>query len=400
LAGPISCCVPPSQHFGTNHELQGVAVWISDVDAGAGLLSASLSAHRTFDDLCPGTVEHGFQRRRPAFPHKAQIHAGRLGRGSAQGERLALPFNSNFINRLLPSVAAAAMYCSSDVLKYWYLFLRDARKSDCVCQGSTLYCTYCSWICSEDSDQKTEGAGYLEGKDWDIYRKKFLLVVVMSLLAVSAVLADSPCPTGTNWQTYLNFNTAVVKTCSIGNLDFSNFSFTTGGTNPTTASAVGVNTLTTPGDEGFNFNPAIGLAGSNLTEDVSFDYTVTAIHGVLITDLSLFFNGSVVNNPGGTGANTSVTETQLGGTCTPSCSVFSVTNPPTSLTKNVVFNSPVTSLQITKDVVASTGTNGQAAISIVVNDISNTPEPRLISLLVMALLAALGLSKKFKSVLG
>jgi hypothetical protein len=65
-----------------------------------------------------------------------------------------------------------------------------------------------------------------------------------------------------------------------------------------------------------------------------------------------------------------------------------------------VFNSPVTSLQITKDVIASTGTNGQAAISIVVNDISNTPEPRLISLLVMALLAALGLSKKFKSVLG
>jgi hypothetical protein len=55
-------------------------------------------------------------------------------------------------------------------------------------------------------------------------------------------------------------------------------------------------------------------------------------------------------------------------------------------------------MHIVKDVIATTGANGQASISQVENRFSNVPEPRLISILMMGLLAGLGVSKKFKRV--
>ena len=68
--------------------------------------------------------------------------------------------------------------------------------------------------------------------------RKLLLIVAMSLMAASLALAvDVACPTGTNWQTYLNFNTTGT-TCHIDNLDFSNFSYSSAGTNPVAASSL------------------------------------------------------------------------------------------------------------------------------------------------------------------
>lgn len=229
--------------------------------------------------------------------------------------------------------------------------------------------------------------------------RKHLLIVVMSLMAASLALADVQCPSGAgiSWQTYLTTFDST-STCHLGNLDFSNFGYATGGTNQILASSVGIDTLTAPGNEGFLFNPAINIAGNNLSSDASFFFTVTAINGAVLNDLFIHFNGAFTNNPGGVGAGTSFSETQTGGTCTPSCAVIQVTNPPPDLTEHVVFNSPVHSLQIEKDIVASTGTNGQASISIVENRFSNVPEPRMISVLMMGLLAAFGLSRKFKSV--
>src|SRR5271163_859071 len=76
---------------GINHELQEVAIRISNVDAGGGLSTPSLPCDRTLEDLGSGPIEHGFERRRRAVPHKAQIAARWPSSWSAQGERLALP---------------------------------------------------------------------------------------------------------------------------------------------------------------------------------------------------------------------------------------------------------------------------------------------------------------------
>jgi hypothetical protein len=223
--------------------------------------------------------------------------------------------------------------------------------------------------------------------------RKLLLVVAICLMAVPLAMAvDIACPTGTNWQTYLNFNGSGT-TCHIGNLDFSGFSYSTAGTNQKAASTITVDTLTTPGNEGFDFNPAINLAGMNLNTDVRFDFDVKTLNGLpLINDLDIFFNGAFALT-----GSTSFSETQTGGVCTPSCASIQVTNPPPNLSKHVVFDTPVSSLHIIKDVIADTGSNGQASISDVQNRFSQVPEPRLISILMIGLLAGFGLSKKFKS---
>ncbi len=165
--------------------------------------------------------------------------------------------------------------------------------------------------------------------------RKLLLVVAISLMAVPLAMAvDVACPTATTWAAYIAFN-GTGTTCHIGNLDFGNFSFATGGTNQITAASVGVNTLTDAGNEGFSFNPAINLVGGNLSTDVTFDFDVTTLTGGnLLTDLSLFFNGAFT----GTGS-TSFSETHSAGVCTPDCTVLQVTNPPPNIRDKPLYRS-------------------------------------------------------------
>jgi hypothetical protein len=228
--------------------------------------------------------------------------------------------------------------------------------------------------------------------------KKFLLGTAISLMAVSMALADGVCPS-TNWGDYLALNPS--GSCHIGNLDFSGFSYNPAGTIIDPATSVGVSVVTSP-NAGFTFNPAITLAtppdGANTTEDVELDFNVTALNGVLIDDLGIFFNGAVT----GTG-QTSFSETETGATwagCGSTTCIFSVTNPPVNLGPlEEVFTTPVTSLHIVKDVAVSTGAGpGQASVSMFQNTFSTVPEPRLVSFLMMGLLAVFGASKKFRSV--
>jgi hypothetical protein len=60
---PGTCARVPNfrRPSGIDHELEKVAVGISDVNAGCGFLSTALPAHRAFDELGPGAVEHGLQ---------------------------------------------------------------------------------------------------------------------------------------------------------------------------------------------------------------------------------------------------------------------------------------------------------------------------------------------------
>jgi hypothetical protein len=232
--------------------------------------------------------------------------------------------------------------------------------------------------------------------------KRFVLAIAITLMTVSLASADNPC-IGTNWAQYIALNTAgpggTAVGCTIGNLDFSNFSFTAGGTIQEPASNVGVSIITTPGNQGFTFNPGIILAtppdAANTTEDVELDFTITALPGTVIDDLGISFNGTV----SGTG-QTSFSETETGATWAgcgnPTTCTFAVTNPPVNLGPlEEVFLTPVTTLRITKDIGSSTGGGpGTAAISAVTNQFSNIPEPRLVSFLAISLLAGLAVSRK------
>jgi hypothetical protein len=241
--------------------------------------------------------------------------------------------------------------------------------------------------------------------------KKFLMIAVMGLMAASLVLADPTCPTtppGATWQNYMNLNSAVPPTCHIDGLDFSQFTFSssaTGGVTQPVPSDIGVTTLTSPPfpETGFEFNPGgFALQGPGKSIDATLDFVVTAAPGSAIDDLTIFFDGSF----SGTGSGTKFTETYCSGPGFTTCNNFSVSNPGPGLSQHIILSAPVSALSITKDFGAHTGVlsdgcstaaNCQASISTVRNSFSTIPEPRLMSLLTLGLLAGLGLSKKFKS---
>ncbi len=233
--------------------------------------------------------------------------------------------------------------------------------------------------------------------------RKILLVVAISLMAVSVGMADPSCANGT-WADYFLSTGAFFSGCHLNNLDFTSFSFSAGGAAINDPSKVGVQVITTLGNEGFKFNP--GFAGATLAEDYSVDFNVMATGGNVIDDLGIFFNGTGL---GGGVAN--FTETVTGnnlaivggpGLCTPpatpnSCTIQVQNPPPTPNPWEVVFVTPVKTLHVVKDFGGSpNGAGGSFSISDVENTFSNTPEPRLISMLMMGLLAAFGISRKLR----
>ncbi|MGD0437573.1 MAG: hypothetical protein ABSB86_14020, partial [Bryobacteraceae bacterium] len=115
------------------------------------------------------------------------------------------------------------------------------------------------------------------------------LSLMLCLVFVPAALADSPCVNGT-------FSTVVVPTpppddyasagftCSIGTLDFSNFSYSdsvTGTSSAIAGSSVNVLTETGPDGPGFNFQAGWQAQGAGSTNDVSVSFNVTALSGSL-----------------------------------------------------------------------------------------------------------------------
>jgi hypothetical protein len=232
-------------------------------------------------------------------------------------------------------------------------------------------------------------------------KNKSLLFIIFAglLISASAFASTTNCPIG-SYGAYLGSG----FTCTNGNLTFSTFGYTTNGSSTglaVAANSVTVTPQTASGNEGFQFQTGFSVGSSggvSNTQESQISFTIT---GAAITDLHLFFNGAAT----GTGA-TSVVETYcmngaIAGCVGGNTGSISVTNPPAKFNDSVLFFAPVTSVSVSKDVRASSGVNGTASVSQMVNTFSNSnsifaieaPEPLSFVLLGSGLLG-LGLLRK------
>jgi hypothetical protein len=220
-------------------------------------------------------------------------------------------------------------------------------------------------------------------------KKVLFLILGFMILASTAFGSSTTCPTG-SYTLYLVSS----FTCTSGNQTFSTFGYSSNA-NPAglaiPASGITVTPITTDGNEGFQFasgwNVGTQAGGVSSFQNSLISFTVTGY----ITDLHLFFNGSST----GTGLS-GVTEQyclnhDLVGCPGGSNGQITVTNPPPSF-NSVVFFGPVTSVSVSKGINVTSGTNGTASISQVINTFSS-PEPLSFVLLGSGLLG-LGLLRK------
>jgi len=243
---------------------------------------------------------------------------------------------------------------------------------------------------------------------------KKLIPIVIAVLAMIAVPAKAvTCPTGVSLSAggYVNANgTGNGFSCTIGNLTFSNFSFTSsasGNSQALPASGVTVTDLPNssfPGvPDGFLFTEALGAnsttgtVGLQSSSDITIFYTVTS-NGATITDLELGFNGAFT----GTGFAEVTESFCLNSSTTFGCSnanagLIQVTNPPPVFNTSTTF-APVTMLSVEKDVQVNSGSGaGTANISSVNNNFSQISVPESASLTLLGLgLLGVALAKRSK----
>jgi hypothetical protein len=207
--------------------------------------------------------------------------------------------------------------------------------------------------------------------------RKTLFLVAMSLMFAPSAYAGTCAP-----GTMATYDVSGFS-CNIGPLTFSDFQYTTGGSVVVAAGSVSMTPIST-NPFGFLINPDENVSlGSSSDELLSFVVTAAS---PIITDIDIAFNGSA----SGTGSATNFAETYcLGGTATnlnsSSCpggaNIFNVHNPPVFLNNQITF-AGVSSLWVTKDINATAGPAGNAAVSSVDNLFStSTPEPASVLLL-------------------
>jgi hypothetical protein len=227
--------------------------------------------------------------------------------------------------------------------------------------------------------------------------RKFLPVLIIAVLALVAVpaKANDTSTCGSTLSALLVTN----YTCTIGPLTFSNFTFssTASGTyTMVTAGSVAVISLTTPGNDGLEFNlldTVNSITGGAGGIDVLLGFTVTDTTKS-IDDLGLNITGSAV----GTGFVQMSENYCTNGpvsACTQGNTPLTVTDPPPVFTATTTF-APTTSVSVEKDLTVDVGAaSGNADVSEFAQTFSTiaTPESASLTLLGLGLLGLAGIKR-------
>lgn len=224
-------------------------------------------------------------------------------------------------------------------------------------------------------------------------------VLLLAALAAPQAWATSTCPNGQTLTAFLGSGFA----CQIGDKIFSGFTYISsaqGGALAITSDGVTVDTLGPSGSGAGVSNNTIGLefnaawsaaAGQTTDADIGFIVTVVNGSGMFITDTGVAQTSGVSPN-----GSASVAEDSCGpAPCTPGVNaVLTFDNGgPSSQRVNDTMFSPVGSLQVSKDISSTGGTNGFASITLVSDTFSQSavPEPATVLLSGLPLLGLCGL---------
>ena len=230
--------------------------------------------------------------------------------------------------------------------------------------------------------------------------QRFVISLITAFVITLPAMATMACPVPGGSATFDQYSPQAIGTlsgsitCTVGALTFSEFQFSSaaqGGAALITPFGVTVTPLNFPGNEGFSFDPGFSVS-SNQKQDVTIEFLVTAPSGQPLTDLGINFNGA----SSGTGS-TSFTETFcLAAFTGPSCVTPQLQVNDNSLSTQVDISPGQGMLFITKDFIASGGTDGAASISLVQNNYSHmaVPEPRYTGVLLFGLAALIFVARR------
>ena len=235
----------------------------------------------------------------------------------------------------------------------------------------------------------------------EVKRMKRVAFALFVVLATTATGFAGLCPTAT-LDNYLGSGFS----CGIDDKAFSAWGYSSS-SNPggfaIPASGVSVTPITTPGNPGFLFNAPWQASNNSgiLMQDSLIGYTVNVNQGgALITDLTLAMVGY---GAFGTGEVT-IDETYCLGAMLPTCSggtegtlrVYWTSSG--GVTSETVNFAGVSEVSVEKDILLTSGTNGQVSVSGVYNQFSEgggtTPEPSTLSMFGLGIIAAAGFVRR------